>query len=80
MLEKEENMQTHIFNVGFVYLILIKEKIMELTIRQKELLEELLWKEHKELQSLIFHGGNSVDTKYCANSLKVVTNILEKLQ
>ena len=53
---------------------------MELTTRQKELLEELLWKEHKELQSMIFHGGNSVDTKYCANSLKVVTNILEKLQ
>ena len=53
---------------------------MELTTRQKELLEELLWKEHKELQSLIFHGGNSVATKYCASSLKVVTNILEKLQ
>ena len=61
-------------------LLTTRRKNIELTTRQKELLEELLWKEHKELQSLIFHGGNSVDAKYCANSLKVVTNILEKLQ
>jgi len=52
---------------------------MKLTKRQKEVLEDVLWKESKELMNLIHSGSNSVDKRYCSNNLKVVDNILDKV-
>ena len=52
---------------------------MELTKRQKEVLEDVLWKECKELINLIHSGSSSVDKRHCSNYLKVVDNILNKL-
>jgi hypothetical protein len=51
---------------------------MELTKRQKEVLEDVLWKECKELINLIHSGSDSVDKKHCSNYLKVVNNLLDK--
>tara|TARA_B100000212_G_C27363259_1_gene529197 strand:- start:414 stop:584 length:171 start_codon:yes stop_codon:yes gene_type:complete len=52
---------------------------MQLTKRQKEVLEEVLWKEAKELINLIQSGSNSIDKRYCSNNLKVIDNILDKV-
>lgn len=56
----------------------IGEIKMELTKRQKEVLEDVLWKECKELINLIHSGSDSVDKRYCSNYLKVVNNLLDK--
>lgn len=53
---------------------------MKLSKRQKEYLEDLLWEQYKELNSLINANCISVDKKYCSNNKKVVINILDKLQ
>jgi hypothetical protein len=47
---------------------------MNLTKRQKELLEEILWEQYNELSSLINQDSMCVDNR------KVVLNILYKLQ
>lgn len=53
---------------------------MNLTKRQKELLEEILWEQYNELSSLINLDSICVDNRYCTNNRKVVLNILYKLQ
>ena len=53
---------------------------MNLTKRQKELLEEILWEQYNELSSLINLDSICVDKRYCTNNRKVVINILDKLQ
>lgn len=52
---------------------------MELTKRQKEVLEDILWKECKQTINLLHDNSSSVDKRHCSNYLKVVDNILNKL-